>query len=88
MAEFYTCSKCEKVLIEKQTSGIWSFRFGEVLNIGESIPIALPVGKECRVVEMQIVGLVRMRCTRRSCRRKHPEHWNEFNVFEINQAPA
>ena len=83
MAEFYKCSRCEKVLIEKKTSGVWSFRFGEVLN-GEE-PIAEP-GKEKRVVEMQVVGLVRMRCTRRSCRRRHPEHWNEFNVFEINQA--
>lgn len=77
-SDFHKCSLCGKTLIERLYSGVWVFRFGEDLCIGGKI--------NCRVVEVQLMGILRMRCTRRSCRRRNPDHWNEFNVFTINQS--
>lgn len=80
---FYRCSICEKILIERRPNGLWYFVFGK--------------NREFIPVEMHIHGNLKMRCLRRSCRRKYPNLWNVFNFFpnpissiddEIESPPA
>lgn len=51
---FVFCEKCNKKLIERDPNGLWIFKFGKREG-----------GKP--VVDMQIHGSLRMKCTRRSC---------------------
>jgi hypothetical protein len=69
---FFRCSICGKLLIERLPNGLWHFVFGK--RPDEKGDFIFPV-------EMMIHGSVRMRCLRRSCRVKHPEHWNTLNFF-------
>jgi len=63
----YVCTLCGKKLIERKRSGIWHFAFGRDSDHPERTP-----------VEMKIFGSLKMRCIRRTCRDKHPDHWNIF----------
>jgi len=67
---FYRCSKCGKKLIERKQNGIWRFLFGKNPDRSNIVPVC-----------MEIYGSVKMKCIRRSCREKYPDHWNEFNFL-------
>lgn len=58
----YCCEKCGKKLIKRKTNGTWVFKFGK--------------RNDEAVVYMEIVGSIRMRCTRTSC-----SHINVLNFF-------
>ncbi len=77
MGKLCSCTKCGKPLIERLTNGTWRFLFGD--KISQDIGL---------IVNMEILGVIRMRCIRRTCRRLNPDHWNEFNAFEINQSSS
>ena len=63
---FIFCERCGKKLIERAPNGLFVFKFGKREN---SEP----------VVDLQIHGSIRMRCTRRSCR-----YVNTLNYFPDN----
>lgn len=64
---FVYCEKCGKKLIERKPNGIWCFKFGK---------------REDRkpVVDIEIYGSVKMKCTKASCR-----HTNILNFFPNKQ---
>jgi hypothetical protein len=64
---FYKCSICGKKLIGRKPNGIFVFVFA-----GQCPP---------PIVCLEIFGSVRMKCIRRSCRHKNPDHWNVFTFF-------
>jgi len=66
MSCFIFCEKCGKKLLSRLPNGIWVFKFGK------------REGSE-PVVDMEIMGSLRMKCTRRSCR--HP---NILHFFPNN----
>lgn len=75
---FYTCSVCGKKLIGRKPNGTYEFLFGS----NQSPPL----------VHIEIFGHVKMKCLRRSCRKKNPNHWNVFNFlpegFSIADNPS
>jgi len=77
MGKLLKCTLCNKPVIERTSNGTWRFIFGD--SIGSCIGT---------VVELEAIGILRIKCLRRSCRREHPDHWNEFNIFEINQSSS
>jgi len=64
---FYTCSECGKKLIGRKPNGTFVFCFGS-----NQLP---------PLVHIEIFGSIRMKCLRRSCRKKNPSHWNIFTFF-------
>jgi hypothetical protein len=64
---FYVCTKCGKRLIGRKKNGTFVFLFGGA----NSSPL----------VHIEVFGSIRMKCLRRSCRRRHPDHWNVFTFF-------
>lgn len=56
------CTKCHKKLLERDPNGTWIFKFGK------------REGSE-PVVDMEIHGSLKMRCTRRSCRHVNVLHY-------------
>lgn len=63
MSTFIYCEKCGKKLLSRLPNGIWKFKFGK------------REGSE-PVIDMEIHGSLKMKCTRRSCR--HPNILNYF----------
>ena len=75
--QFVICGLCGKRLIERLPNGLWSFSFGKphhTNNNGAPLENITPV-------RIMIHGSIKMRCIRKSCRLKHPDHWNVFNYF-------
>jgi hypothetical protein len=64
---FYKCSLCGKKLIGRKPNGIFVFVFA-----GQNPP---------PIVCLEIFGSIKMKCIRRSCRKKNSNHWNVFNFF-------
>ena len=64
---FYKCSLCGKKLIGRKPNGIFVFVFA-----GQNPP---------PIVCLEIFGSIKMKCIRRSCRKKNSSHWNVFNFF-------
>lgn len=60
---FIVCEKCGKKLIERLPNGLWRFKFGKREG---SNP----------VVDMEILGSIKMRCLKRTC-----DHINILNYF-------
>jgi hypothetical protein len=76
---FFHCEKCGKKIIERKPNGTWSFVFGKPRKEDEKFDAdAEPA------VRMKIHGSIKMRCLRRSCRKKYPKHWNTLNFFPNN----
>jgi len=73
---FFHCEKCGKKLIERKPNGTWSFVFGKPRKEDDKFDVEAEPA-----VRMKIHGSIKMRCLRRSCRRKHPTHWNTLNFF-------
>jgi len=67
---FGVCSMCGKKLISYDPHGNIVYIFGDNLKDGSPI------------VNMRIAGSIMIQCTRKSCRRMYPEHWNNFNCFD------
>jgi len=68
------CSKCGKKLIQRLPNGLWHFIFGKTSAEDKMISMLSPV-------EMLIYGSLKMKCIRRSCRSRYPDHWNILNFF-------
>ena len=79
---FIRCSLCGKVLIERMPNGLWSFSFGR--PIAEDIENPTPIEK-IAPVRMLVHGSIRMRCLRKSCRLRNPEHWELLTFFPTAQ---
>ena len=77
---FATCEKCGGKLIERKPSGLWCFKFGRMASDDDG------PNHYMTPVEMHIHGSIKMKCIKRSCRRKYPDHWNVLNFFP-NQQP-
>ena len=75
---FVVCEKCGKKLMERLPNGIWSFRFGRPSP--EDKNNVTPIEKIIPVC-MQIHGSLKIKCLRKSCRLKFPDHWNVLNFF-------
>lgn len=73
---FFHCEKCGKKLIERKPNGTWSFVFGKPRKEGDEFDVEAEPA-----VRMKVHGSIKMRCLRRSCRRKHPLYWNTLNFF-------
>jgi hypothetical protein len=65
---FGCCSLCGKRLVKFGPTGELIYIFGDNLE-GEKGPI----------VNMVVIGSVRIQCTRKSCRNQFPRHWNLFH---------
>jgi len=76
---YFRCSICGKLLMERQSNGLWHFLFGR--RPEESETVQFPV-------DMLIHGSIKMKCLRRSCRAKSPDHWNVLNFFPHTQPPS
>lgn len=77
---FLMCSKCGKKLIRRRKNGLFSFAFGRWAGTDKIIVD----GKEIFLgptVKLEVFGSLKIQCIRRSCREKHPDHWNVFNFF-------
>lgn len=70
---FGCCSLCGKRLVRYGTNGELIYIFGDNLE-----------GSKGPIVNMVVVGSIRMQCTRKSCRNQYPNHWSTFhwNVFD------
>lgn len=75
---FMKCEKCGKNLIERLPNGLLRFCFGK----------PSPDDKTCVSpadyivpVEIMIHGSIKMKCLRKSCRLRDPDHWNIMNFF-------
>ena len=80
MKGFFKCSICSKKILRRLPNGLWSFAFGkfsgkDVIILNEK---EISIGP---VVQIEIYGSLRMKCLRRECRKKHPDHWNILNYF-------
>lgn len=60
---FIFCEKCGKKLLTRLPNGLWQFKFGK--REGSSEP----------VVDMEIHGSLRMKCTRRTCKHVNVLHY-------------
>ena len=75
---FLNCNLCGRRIIERLPNGLFRFIFGSDPENPGKPP-----------VEMLLHGSVKMRCLRRSCRTRHPDHWNVYNFFpSITSAPV
>jgi len=79
---FVRCSLCGKILIERMPNGLWSFSFGRPIPEDRENPTPIEM---IAPVRMLIHGSVRIRCLRKSCRIRHPDHWNVLNFFPTPQ---
>jgi len=68
MTHNINCEKCGKKLLERKSNGVWKLRFG---RRGE---------KSEPIVDLEIVGSLKMKCLRRSC-----GHVNILNFFPSQQ---
>ena len=83
--EFIRCNKCGKKLIVRTDSGLFHFAFGRVLDeAGDVVTVQDEDGREhpMPAVEMQIHGVVYMKCISKDCRTAYPDHWNKLSFFE------
>lgn len=77
---FLICSKCGKKLIRRRKNGLFSFAFGRWAGTDKIIVD----DKEIYLgptVQVEVFGSLKIKCIRRICREKHPDHWNVFNFF-------
>jgi hypothetical protein len=79
---FMRCELCGKILIERMPNGLWSFSFGRPMP--EDVHNPTPIEK-IAPVRMLIHGSVKIRCLRKSCRLRNPDHWNVLNFFPTVQ---
>ena len=75
---FVECELCGKRLIERLPNGLWSFLFGRPLPEDRNNPTPI---EKIAPVHMLIHGSIKIRCLRKSCRLKNPDHWNVLNFF-------
>jgi len=75
---FMRCELCGKRLIERMSNGLWSFSFGRPSPEDRSNPTEI---EKIAPVRMLIHGSIKIRCLRKSCRLKNPDHWNILNFF-------
>jgi hypothetical protein len=75
---FIRCELCGKILIERMPNGLWSFSFGRPAP--ENYENPTPIEK-IAPVRMLIHGSVKIKCLRKSCRLRNPDHWNVLNFF-------
>ena len=75
---FVRCELCGKILIERKANGLWSFSFGRPVAEDRENPSPL---EQIAPVRMFVHGSIRMKCLRKSCRLKNPDHWNVLNFF-------
>lgn len=68
----FVCSKCGKPTMFKNGNEL-RFRFGLFGDPDSDEPIQ-------RTIDMKIIGTVKMKCIKKSCRRKYPDHWNEITI--------
>lgn len=70
---FGCCALCGKRLVRYGANGELIYIFGDNLE-----------GNKGPIVNMVVIGSVRMQCTRKSCRNQYPNHWSTFhwNVFD------
>lgn len=73
---FRYCEKCKRPLIERLPNGLWVFVYGRR-------PDEKPnsIEDEVAPIVIKIHGSVKMKCFRKDCREKYPEHWNIFHYF-------
>ena len=75
---FVLCEMCGKRLIERMPNGIWCFLFGRPIPEDRDNPTAI---EQIVPVHILIHGSAKMKCLRKSCRLKYPDHWNMLNFF-------
>ena len=75
---FIECEVCGKRLIERLPNGLWSFSFGRPSPEDRNNPTLMEL---IAPVRMLIHGSIKIKCLRKSCRLKYPEHWNTLNFF-------
>jgi hypothetical protein len=75
---FIECELCGKRLIERLPNGLWSFLFGRPTPEDKDNPTLM---EQIVPVHMLIHGSIKIRCLRKSCRLKNPDHWNVLNFF-------
>ena len=73
---FRYCEKCKRPLIERLPNGLWVFVYGK-----RPENIAGTLDDEIAPIVIKIQGSVKMKCFRKECRFKHPNHWNIFHYF-------
>jgi len=73
---FRYCEKCKRPLIERLPNGLWVFVYGKRPENIEG-----KLDEEIAPIVIKIHGSVKMKCFRRECRIKHPNHWNTFHYF-------
>ncbi len=77
---FLVCSKCGKKIMRRRPNGLFSFVFGrwgkddKAIIDGKEMPLGA-------IVQIEIFGSLRIKCFRKLCREKYPNHWNEFTFF-------
>jgi hypothetical protein len=65
-------------LIERLPNGLWSFSFGRPLPEDRDNPTEI---EKIAPVRILVHGSLKIKCLRKSCRLKNPEHWNVLNFF-------
>jgi len=75
---FIQCELCGKRLIERLPNGLWSFSFGRPAPEDRNNPTEI---EKIAPVRLLVHGSIKIRCLRKSCRLKHPDHWNVLNFF-------
>jgi hypothetical protein len=75
---FIKCEVCGKRLIERLPNGLWSFSFGRPIPEDRNNPTMM---EKIAPVRLLVHGSIKIRCLRKSCRLKYPDHWNVLNFF-------
>jgi len=77
---FLVCSKCKKKILKRRRNGLFSFAFGRWAGGDKAVvdDIEIFLGP---TVQVEIFGSLKIKCIRKSCREKYPDHWNIFNFF-------
>jgi hypothetical protein len=75
---FVRCSLCDKALIERMPNGLWNFSFGRPIAEDKENPTII---ERIAPVRMLVYGSIKMRCLRKSCRIRHPDHWELLTFF-------
>lgn len=78
---FYCCSLCGKKLIRRLPNGLFQFMFGKMKDENGGLTGESPV-------VMEIHGSLRMKCIKKKCRDKNPDHWNVFDFLPFKKKPT
>lgn len=82
---FIRCELCGKKLIERLPNGLWDFSFGRPAPEDRDNPTPI---ERIAPVRMMVHGSIRMKCLKKSCRLKNPNHWNVLNFFPNTEKPT